>query len=153
MDVTSRQFSSELVKILQLVADSHFVALDLEFSGIASRRARGDGSRLSLQQVYKQVREAAKQYQVLQVGLTIVEEDAQKGTSYSHCLVTDFELLRIDSTSVKHAYYFIVLDLHKKFADTYRCLCSTTLQLLHQPYSSKRGLFTDRASLVVSEWR
>ena len=83
MEVSSRQFCSELVKILQLIADSHFVALDLEFSGIPSRRTRGGRGRLSLQQVYEEVREAAKQYQVLQVGLTIVEEDAQTG-SYQH---------------------------------------------------------------------
>jgi poly(A)-specific ribonuclease len=82
MDVSNRQFPSELVKILQLIADSHFVALDLEFSGISSRRARGGRSRLSLQQVYEEVKEAAKQYQVLQVGLTVVEEDIQKGTYY-----------------------------------------------------------------------
>jgi poly(A)-specific ribonuclease len=80
MDISNRQFPSELVKILQLIADSHFVALDLEFSGISSRRARGGRSRLSLQQVYEEVKEAAKQYQVLQVGLTVVEEDIQKGT-------------------------------------------------------------------------
>lgn len=80
MDIPSRQFSSELVKVLQLIADSHFVALDLEFSGISSRRTRTGKSRLSLQQVYEDVREAAKQYQVLQVGLTVVEEDARKGT-------------------------------------------------------------------------
>ena len=82
MDIPSRQFSSELVKILQQVADSHFVALDLEFSGINSRRTWAGRSRLSLQQVYEDVREAAKQYQVLQVGLTVVEEDARKGTLY-----------------------------------------------------------------------
>jgi poly(A)-specific ribonuclease len=79
MEVPSHKFSSELVKILKLIADSHFVALDLEFSGIASRRARTGRSRLSLQQVYEETREAADQYQILQVGLTIVEEDAQKG--------------------------------------------------------------------------
>lgn len=79
MEISSREFSSELVKIIQLIADSHFVALDLEFSGISSRRARGGRNRLSLQQVYEEVQEAAKLYQVLQVGLTIVEEDAQKG--------------------------------------------------------------------------
>jgi poly(A)-specific ribonuclease len=80
MEVPSHKFSSELVNILKLIADSHFVALDLEFSGISSRRARAGRSRLSLQQVYGEVREAANQYQILQVGLTIVEEDAQKGT-------------------------------------------------------------------------
>lgn len=79
MDILSRQFSNELVKIIQLIADSHFVAFDLEFSGIANRRLRGGKSRSSLQQVYEEVKEAAKVYQVLQVGLTIVEEDSQKG--------------------------------------------------------------------------
>ena len=83
MDVLRHQFSNELVKILQLIADSHFVAVDLEFSGISSRRTRGGKSRLSLQQVYEEVREAAKQYQVLQVGLTIVEENSHKGTNAS----------------------------------------------------------------------
>jgi poly(A)-specific ribonuclease len=79
MDIPNPLFSNELVKIIQLIADSHFVALDLEFSGIATRRNRGGKSRLPLQQVYKDTKEAAKQYQILQVGLTIVEENAQKG--------------------------------------------------------------------------
>lgn len=79
MDIPRHKFSSELVKILQLIADSHFVALDLEFSGIPSRRNRGSGGKLSLQEVYEETKEAALQYQVFQVGLTIVEEDAQKG--------------------------------------------------------------------------
>lgn len=94
MDIPSRQFSSELVKILQLIADSHFVALDLEFSGISGRRTRTGRSRLSLQQVYGDIREAARQYQVLQVGLTVVEEDTRKGTSYG--TVTDFEAQKKD---------------------------------------------------------
>lgn len=79
MDVPSREFPDELVKVIQLIANSHFVALDLEFSGISSRRTRGGRSRLSLQQAYAEVKEAAKQYQVLQVGLTIVEENTQTG--------------------------------------------------------------------------
>ena len=81
MDIPSHQFSSELVRILQLIANSHFFALDLEFSGISSRRNRGSKSKSSLQEVYEEIKEAAIQYQVLQVGLTLVEEDAQKGTS------------------------------------------------------------------------
>lgn len=80
MHIPSHEFSSELIKIIQLVSNSHFVALDLEFSGIASRRTHGGRSRLSLQQAYEEVKEAAKQYQVLQVGLTIVEEDPWTGT-------------------------------------------------------------------------
>jgi len=79
MEVPSHKFSSELVEILKLIADSHFVALDLEFSGISSRRARSGRSRLSLQEVYGETKEASNQYQILQVGFTIVEEDAQKG--------------------------------------------------------------------------
>ena len=79
MDIPSHHFSNELVKTIKLIAESHFVALDLEFSGISSRRKGSGRSRLSLQQAYENTREAAKQYQVLQVGLTVVEEDAVKG--------------------------------------------------------------------------
>jgi poly(A)-specific ribonuclease len=96
MDIPDRQFSNELVKIIKLIADSHFVAIDLEFSGISSRRKGSGRSRLSLQQVYEDVRKAAKQYQILQVGLTILEEDAVKGTYGSKVNDLKAENMRLD---------------------------------------------------------
>ncbi len=77
MDISRIQFPSELVKIIQLIADSHFVAFDLEFSGIAGRR-RGR-KKLTLQEVYEDTKAAAKQYQVLQIGITVVHEDLATG--------------------------------------------------------------------------
>ena len=82
MDIHRSAFPFELVKIIQLIADSHFVAFDLEFSGITSRRRLEEGhgrKRLSLQEVYTDVKEAADRYQILQVGLTVVQEDLIRG--------------------------------------------------------------------------
>jgi len=77
MEVQRSRFHIELVKIIQEVADSHFIAFDLEFSGVADRRR--DGGKLTLQQLYEDNKEAAEKYQILQVGLTIVKEDEKKG--------------------------------------------------------------------------
>jgi hypothetical protein len=77
MDISRSRFPFELVKIIQLISDSHFIAFDLEFSGIAGRRK--DRKKPTLQEVYKDVKEAAEQYQVLQVGLTVVHEDLVTG--------------------------------------------------------------------------
>ena len=80
MDISTSRFPFELVRIVQLIADSHFVAFDLEFSGIAERRK--DRKKATLQEVYEDVKEAAQRYQVLQVGLTVVEEDLVTGEHY-----------------------------------------------------------------------
>jgi hypothetical protein len=77
MDISRSRFPLELVKIIQLIANSHFVAFDLEFSGIAGRR-RGR-KKPTLQEVYEDIKGAAEQYQVLQVGLTVVQEDLIAG--------------------------------------------------------------------------
>ena len=79
MDIPYRQFSDELVNIISQITSSHFVALDLEFSGISSRRNRACDRKLTLQEVYEQTKEAATQYQILQVGLTVVHENISRG--------------------------------------------------------------------------
>ncbi|OCT49541.1 putative CAF1 family ribonuclease [Cladophialophora carrionii] len=82
MDVNSASFPFELVKIIQHIANSRFIAFDLEFSGVAGRRAAGGANRLSLQEYYSDLRAAAQIYQILQVGLTIVTEDTEKAVSF-----------------------------------------------------------------------
>jgi hypothetical protein len=77
MDITRSRFPFELIKIIDLIANSHFIAFDLEFSGIAGRRK--DRMKPALQEVYEDIKEAADQYQVLQVGLTVVHEDLITG--------------------------------------------------------------------------
>ena len=79
MDIQRTRFPFELVKIMHMIADSHFVAFDLEFSGIPTRRNWPNGKKPSLQEYYEETKEAAHKYQVLQVGLTVVHEDLKKG--------------------------------------------------------------------------
>ncbi|KIW84678.1 hypothetical protein Z517_00066 [Fonsecaea pedrosoi CBS 271.37] len=79
MDINSGNFSEEVLKIIQHVADSRFIALDLEFSGVSGRRPGGRSGKLDLHEYYHDLRSAAQIYQVLQVGLTIVSEDVVKG--------------------------------------------------------------------------
>ena len=82
MDVTKAEFPRQIVNIIQHVAESHFIAFDLEFSGVAGRRKVPQGSKrdkLTLQEMYDDVKEAAEKYQILQVGLTFVKEDQDRG--------------------------------------------------------------------------
>jgi hypothetical protein len=87
MDVTRPAFQYCLPTLLSAIADSHFVAFDLEFSGIASKQygpsntvERGNQT---LQQRYEETKEAAERYQVLQIGLTCAWEDTENGLTQS----------------------------------------------------------------------
>lgn len=93
MDVKGIAFQPHLPGLLEAIADAHFVAIDLELSGIQSRpinKPAGlvEGGKQTLQQRYEEVKEAAEKYQVLQIGLTCVKEDRDKGglTSNLHWL-------------------------------------------------------------------
>lgn len=79
MNVTSASFPFEAVNIIQHVAKSRFVAFDFEFSGVAGRTPGGGSGKLGLQDLYEELRSAAQIYQILQVGLTIVTEEPDKG--------------------------------------------------------------------------
>lgn len=80
MDITGTQFPSKAVQIIREIADSHFIAFDLEFSGVAGRRSAQSTGKLTIQEYYSDIKEAAEKYQILQVGLTIVKEDSKKGS-------------------------------------------------------------------------
>ena len=90
MDINHLRFPTEFLKIVEQIAESHFVSFDLEFSGVAGRRQHA-GGKLTLQDVYTEVREAALKYQVLQVGITIVQEDLRRGRR-SHVLSAGVDL-------------------------------------------------------------
>lgn len=77
MEIDRNRFSFELGKIIEHIADASFVAIDLEFTGLAGRRNRPD--RLSLQEYYEDTKAAAERYQILQFGMTIVTEDLEHG--------------------------------------------------------------------------
>ncbi|KAL8935957.1 MAG: hypothetical protein Q9216_005173 [Gyalolechia sp. 2 TL-2023] len=83
MDVTRLLFPGQLPALVAAIADAHFVAIDLELSGIPSHqtekpRAYG-GGKPSLQQRYEENKRAAEKYQVLQLGITCVGENSNRG--------------------------------------------------------------------------
>lgn len=85
MEINRQTFHWQLPVVLQAVADAHFVAIDLELSGIHSKTSYrskavpNSGSRQTLQQRYEEIKEAAEKYQILQIGLTCVSEDFATG--------------------------------------------------------------------------
>ncbi|KAI4178742.1 MAG: hypothetical protein L6R41_008241 [Letrouitia leprolyta] len=83
MDVTRRTFPSQLPAIISAIADAHFVAIDLELSGIPTSQANKlrayDGGRPSLQERYEENKKAAEKYQILQLGITCVGENLNRG--------------------------------------------------------------------------
>lgn len=84
--VTGQTWAHHLAHILQDISECTFVALDFEFSGIPIYKG---SRRQSLQERYAEVKEAARTYQILQVGLTIVKEDAVAGeASLTHFSLT-----------------------------------------------------------------
>lgn len=100
MDVSSSNFQSLLPSILDAVARAHFVTIDLELSGIPGHqvnksRVNGEGSngKPTLQQRYEETKTAAERYQVLQLGITCVDEDKDRGTkTFSFLNLTEVHL-------------------------------------------------------------
>lgn len=86
MDITFSDFHHQLPSILNAIATAHFVTIDLELSGIPGQqlnrlRGVGEGSsgKPSLQQRYEETKIAAERYQVLQLGITCVDEEKDQG--------------------------------------------------------------------------
>lgn len=86
MEVKGENFHYHLPRLLSSIAHSHFVSLDLEFSGISTRLSKSGpahtndrGGKQPLQARYEEAKEAAEKYQILQIGLTCVAEDTEKG--------------------------------------------------------------------------
>lgn len=74
MDIRKDQFAVEAVRLLQDIADSHFIAFDFEFSGIAER-SRDRATKQTIKERYEETRASVQEYQPLQIGLTIVKHD------------------------------------------------------------------------------
>ena len=86
MDIDSFNFGAQLPFILTAISRSRFVSMDLELSGIPSKQAtkakdrlRDEGGKQTLQDRYAETKAAAERFQILQLGLTCVEEDIQRG--------------------------------------------------------------------------
>ena len=87
MDVSSYDFQALAPSILDAIANAHFVAIDLELSGIPGHQPNkikvsdSSSGKPTLQQRYAESKTAAETYQVLQFGITCVIEDKDRGTT------------------------------------------------------------------------
>ena len=97
MDVKGKSLWGQLPSILAAISNAHFVSIDFELSGIPTRqkdhsKAPGElaSRKQSLQERYEDTKKAAERYQVLQFGMTCVEEDRERGKVKRHriCLCT-----------------------------------------------------------------
>lgn len=85
MEINQDHFRQQLLPVLRSIAKATFVSFDLEMSGISTRPKFSAGDRShdvgkpSLQKQYDDMRNAAETFQVLQFGITCVEEDRDKG--------------------------------------------------------------------------
>jgi poly(A)-specific ribonuclease len=88
MDIDHYQYRKKLLEILRSIAKASFVTFDLEMSGISTRPKPGDRTydvgKATLQQQYDEIKSAAETFQILQMGLTCVEEDREKGKFSPH---------------------------------------------------------------------
>ena len=87
-----------MLPILKKISNAAFVAIDLEMSGISIKSKPDDklrdAGKMTLQKNYEETRKVAETFQVLQVGITCVEEDRDKGDGvllarYRHELALD----------------------------------------------------------------
>lgn len=84
MEIDSTNFWPCLLPILKDISNATFIAIDVEMSGISTRQRNRSNHRTqgvskpTLQQQYEETVEAAELYQILQVGITCVEEDREK---------------------------------------------------------------------------
>lgn len=133
MDVTGHTFQTQLFSILGAISRSHFVSFDLELTGIPGKQfkskptGQSEDGRQTLQQRYEETKAAASRYQILQLGLTCVEEKKDRGTR----LRSKLAIL----VSLNHT----------------RGLCCTSLQLLSK--SCARQEVECRARFLISKWR
>lgn len=79
MEVDRIDFYTMLPTMLKHISTAHFVAFDLELSGIPVRKQHASEGRQNLQQRYTEVKRAAETFHILQIGLTCVEQDAKNG--------------------------------------------------------------------------
>ena len=84
MEINRFTFQPMLKSLLVDISTAHFIALDFEFSGIHKQAHRStktpNSGKQTLQERYLETKAAAETYQVLQVGLTFVFEDLERGS-------------------------------------------------------------------------
>lgn len=104
MEIDKNRFPFEVVKIIEQIAECHFIAIDLEFTGLANRRYKPGG--LSLQEFYEDTKAAAEAYQILQFGMTIVTEDVERGAYVLRPYNFNINPVPMKSTKIERIWSF-----------------------------------------------
>ncbi|KAF2497798.1 CAF1-domain-containing protein [Lophium mytilinum] len=73
MEIDRTSFPHHLLGVLNAISESHFVSIDLEFSGICAKPPKS--RKHTLEERYQETKEAAEKFQILQVGITCVQQD------------------------------------------------------------------------------
>jgi len=71
MDITRHNFWPNLLDVLEAIADAEFISVDLEMTGIVPKSAKIASP--TADDIYAQAREAARTFQIPQIGLTCLE--------------------------------------------------------------------------------
>ena len=109
MEVDKTAFQPRLLDILVAVAEASYVSFDLELSGVPVKQPGEAVGKPSLQQRYAETKEAAEKYQILQIGITCVTEEEDRGVylfkpfNFNISPVVDEKRLDIDRTFSFHS--------------------------------------------------
>lgn len=80
--MTQEDFWQWLPQILQDISEATFVAIDLEMSGISTKTQAPTNLNPSTSDAYLKLRDAAKNYQILQVGLTCARLEDDEASAH-----------------------------------------------------------------------
>ncbi|KAE9990704.1 hypothetical protein EG327_001051 [Venturia inaequalis] len=92
MDVDKVAFYPRLLTILEDLSNAHFVSLDFELSGIASKQPGTSRQKQTIQDRYVEAKEAAERYRIIQVGLTCVGQCDDAGAEEYVVKTSNFPL-------------------------------------------------------------
>ncbi|QDS74780.1 hypothetical protein FKW77_001842 [Venturia effusa] len=92
MDVDKVAFYPRLLPILEDLSNAHFVSLDFELSGIASKQPGTLRQKQTIQERYAEAKEAAERYRIIQVGLTCVGQCDDAGREQYVVKTSNFPL-------------------------------------------------------------
>lgn len=109
MNVDKISFQARFLDIFAAIAEAHFVSFDLELSGVPVKQPGEASGKPSLQERYLEIKDAAEKYQILQVGITCVSEEDDRGVyvckpfNFNLSPVLDEKRLDIDRTFSFHS--------------------------------------------------
>jgi poly(A)-specific ribonuclease len=159
MDINKYNFYPQIIDILTAISRAHFVAVDLELSGVPSKDSLSTKvGKQTLQQRYLETKEAAERYQILQIGLTCVEQDVESNKyilrpyNFDLCPIINerLDVERIFSVQSGAAEFLLRngFDMNKPFCDGVPYLTKSEAKTAREKHA-KRQDKTALADIVV----